>query len=59
MRCASCSASRSGLRSGATSTGDTRMARLVFNDLICVVIGLGLVAYGGLGLLCLYFESKH
>ena len=43
----------------AISIGDTRMARLVFDDLVCVVIGLGLVAWGGIGLLCLYFESKH
>ena len=59
MRCASCSASCSGLRSAAIFTGDTRMARLVFDDLVCVVIGLGLVAWGGIGLLCLCFESKH
>jgi hypothetical protein len=31
----------------------------VFNDLIIVAIGLLIAAYGVVGLICLYLETKH
>ncbi len=35
------------------------MRRLVFNDLIITAVGLLIAAYGVVGLVCLWAETKH